>query len=210
MLQLVLTALDAPLAEAWKRHCGDFDFVSIEKRSILEVEADALVSPANSFGFMDGGIDLAYSNFFGWQLQAAVQARIQSRFDGELPVGAADLVETGHLSFPWLVVAPTMRVPMALVNSPNPYLAARAAPVLLVNGKFETGPHAGDPISTRIERVAFPGLGTGVGELSADVCARQMRHAICSVLLGSVEFPRSWIQAQEIHYEMTRPSWRPP
>lgn len=26
------------------------------------------VSPANSFGFMDGGIDMAYSLHFGWQL----------------------------------------------------------------------------------------------------------------------------------------------
>lgn len=26
------------------------------------------VSPANSFGFMDGGIDLAYSLHFGWQM----------------------------------------------------------------------------------------------------------------------------------------------
>lgn len=28
--------------------------------SILDVEGDALVSPVNSFGFMDGGIDRAY------------------------------------------------------------------------------------------------------------------------------------------------------
>ena len=26
------------------------------------------VSPANSFGFMDGGIDAAYSRHFGWQM----------------------------------------------------------------------------------------------------------------------------------------------
>ena len=26
------------------------------------------VSPANSFGFMDGGIDMAYSLHFGWQM----------------------------------------------------------------------------------------------------------------------------------------------
>ena len=31
-------------------------------------EADAIVSPANSFGFMDGGIDMVYSRHFGWQM----------------------------------------------------------------------------------------------------------------------------------------------
>ena len=30
--------------------------------------ADAIVSPANSFGFMDGGIDYCYSEHFGWQM----------------------------------------------------------------------------------------------------------------------------------------------
>ena len=30
--------------------------------------ADAIVSPANSFGFMDGGIDYAYSDHFGWHM----------------------------------------------------------------------------------------------------------------------------------------------
>jgi protein-tyrosine phosphatase len=33
----------------------------------------AIVSPANSFGFMDGGIDLAYSRHFGWGLQTRLQ-----------------------------------------------------------------------------------------------------------------------------------------
>lgn len=30
--------------------------------------ASPQVSPANSFGFMDGGIDMAYSLHFGWQM----------------------------------------------------------------------------------------------------------------------------------------------
>lgn len=39
----------------------------------ININAHALflcdkVSPANSFGFMDGGIDMAYSVHFGWQM----------------------------------------------------------------------------------------------------------------------------------------------
>jgi O-acetyl-ADP-ribose deacetylase (regulator of RNase III) len=37
---------------------------------IFEHMADVTVSPANSFGYMDGGIDLVYSNYFGWELEA--------------------------------------------------------------------------------------------------------------------------------------------
>jgi hypothetical protein len=41
----------------------------VHQQDILTRTADAILSPANSFGFMDGGIDLLYSNFFGWELQ---------------------------------------------------------------------------------------------------------------------------------------------
>jgi hypothetical protein len=51
-------AIDAPLAEAWRKFCGHFECVSIHHGSILDLDIDAVVSPANSFGFMDGGIDV--------------------------------------------------------------------------------------------------------------------------------------------------------
>jgi O-acetyl-ADP-ribose deacetylase (regulator of RNase III) len=39
-------------------------------------EFDCLVSPANSFGLMDGGMDAAITCFFGDALQNRVQQRI--------------------------------------------------------------------------------------------------------------------------------------
>jgi O-acetyl-ADP-ribose deacetylase (regulator of RNase III) len=205
MPTIVLTALDQALAEAWQHYCGRYAFVSVERRSILEVDADALVSPANSFGFMDGGIDLVYSEFFGWEIQGAVQEMIRTEHHGELPVGVAGLVETGSARFPYLFVAPTMRVPQTLKNSPNAFLAARAVLLLLVHGQFKQGRLAGEPIAKHIRRVAFPGLGTGVGALPAAICARQFAAAIESVLIGSVPFPTSCGQAHERNYELVRP-----
>jgi O-acetyl-ADP-ribose deacetylase (regulator of RNase III) len=41
------------------------DFVTVHQVSILDVACDAVVSPANSFGFMDGGIDAVYLSLFG-------------------------------------------------------------------------------------------------------------------------------------------------
>jgi O-acetyl-ADP-ribose deacetylase (regulator of RNase III) len=111
-MQIVLTAVDEPLVTAWQRFCGDLDFVEIHHCSILDVRCDAVVSPANSFGFMDGGVDAAYLRYFGPELQVQVKSRITERHHGELPVGAADIVETGDHQIPYLIVAPTMRVPM--------------------------------------------------------------------------------------------------
>jgi hypothetical protein len=59
-MQIILSAVDDDLANAWQRFCGDVDSVRIHHGSILDLECDAVVSPANSFGFMDGGIDAVY------------------------------------------------------------------------------------------------------------------------------------------------------
>ena len=47
--------------------------------------------------------------------------------------------------------------------------------------------------------VAFPGLGTGVGRVTARTCARQVRAAINDVVLGQYEMPKSWAEASERH-----------
>jgi hypothetical protein len=50
-MKLILTAVEESLAEAWTKFCGDLDFVTVHHGSIFDVECDAVVSPANSYGF---------------------------------------------------------------------------------------------------------------------------------------------------------------
>ena len=121
------------------------------------------------------------------------------RHHGELLVGAADIVATGAASHPWLVVAPTMRVPMALRDSVNPYLAARAVFLFIRHCTFDSGPHAGQPIRNHVTSIAFPGLGTGVGAIGPNTCAHQMRAAIDDVLLEKNTRPATWAHASERH-----------
>jgi O-acetyl-ADP-ribose deacetylase (regulator of RNase III) len=177
-IHIILTALDEHLADAWTRFCDDLQFVSIHRGSLLDVHCDALISPANSFGFMDGGIDALYTQRFGHKVQHRLQALIRTRHHGELLVGSAEVVHTDDPSFPFVIAAPTMRVPMILRESVNPYLAARAVILLLRHGIFSNGPFAGEPIASVIRTVAFPGLGTGVGGIGPNTCARQVRGAI--------------------------------
>ncbi len=65
MMKLILTAVEKSLAEAWRKFFSELDFVTVPHGSILDARCDAVVSPANSFGFMDGGIDAIYLSFFG-------------------------------------------------------------------------------------------------------------------------------------------------
>ena len=198
-MNIILTSVDNALADAWEQFCGDLPFVSVHRGSIFDLSCDAVVSPANSYGFMDGGIDMLYTLEFGWQVQERLQELIRDKHHGELLVGAAEIVETGSSALPFLVAAPTMRVPMILQHTVNPYLAARAVLLLVKHGTFTEGTYTGEKISDFVGSVAFPGLGTGVGRIGPNTCARQVRAAIDAVLLGRETFPVSWVEAQKRH-----------
>ena len=102
-------AVDEELALAWEHHCGDLPGVRVHRGSILDLECDAVVSPANSFGFMDGNLDLSYSRTFGWHVQERLQALIRADHGRELLVGQAEIVETDHPRIPYVISAPTMQ-----------------------------------------------------------------------------------------------------
>ena len=198
-MKIVLAALDGALADAWERHCGGLPGVTVHRGSILDLEVDAVVSPANSFGFMDGGIDHLYSDRFGWHVQDRLQELIRTRHGGELLVGTAEIVETGRARPLFVIAAPTMRVPMVLRDTVNPYLAARAVFRLIQHGVVPAGVLAGEPVAGVVSSVAFPGLGTGVGRVGPNTCARQVRAAIEEAVLGPGPFPRTWAEAQQRH-----------
>ncbi len=200
-MQLHLVAIEPELAAAWRKFCGDLECVSVHEGSIFDIHCDAVVSPANSFGFMDGGIDLLYSRRFGWQVQDRLQEMIREYHHGELIVGTAEIVET-DAGIPFLIAAPTMRVPMILRDSANPYLAARAALLMVKHGVFRAGQFKGRPVSEFVKSIALPGLGTGVGQVDPEVCAYQVRTAIEDVFLGTRPNPSTWVEAQTRHQKL--------
>jgi len=173
----------------WQAYFNDCPDVIVHNGDFFSLPTDCIVSPANSFGFMDGGLDLAISINLGWQVQQRLQKQIQEKYNGELLVGQAELVETGHDEIPFCISAPTMRVPMLLENSSNVYLATRAVFLLLKN-------------EPRINSVTMSGLGTGVGKVPYNVCAKQMKQAYDDVMLGTYKFPISWEEAQANHYKL--------
>lgn len=164
------------MADAWLRAFGDVGAVEIVRDDVFKLRCDALVSPANSFGDMDGGLDKAIDDFFRGGAQPRVKRAIAEHFYGELPVGAALVVVTEDRRFPFLVVAPTMRVPSLVPNTPNAYLAMRAALAAVLR---YSEAHPG-----RIRSLAVPGLCTGVGGMAHALAAEQMRAAYDNVIGG--------------------------
>jgi O-acetyl-ADP-ribose deacetylase (regulator of RNase III) len=121
---------------------------------------------------------------------------IKTKHHGELIVGNAEIVPTDHLKIPFVISSPTMRVPMILKHdSVNVYLATRAV-LLLVKYGVQTD---GEPVAASVQRVAIPGMGTGVGRFPPEICALQMKQAIEDVVLEKYEYPGTWPEAQRRH-----------
>ncbi|MBN6035404.1 macro domain-containing protein [Amycolatopsis sp. 195334CR] len=180
--ELVLCAVDEPLARAWRHVVDTVDGpVRIHRGSVLDVPAQAVVSPANSLGWMRGGVDAVYSQAFP-EVEQHVRSAVLAYHGGELPIGEALVVPTGEPAPAWLISAPTMREPGEGLppDTVHPFLAARAVFRLWRDGQFE---HGGE-IRHGVETLAMPGLGTGVGGVAPTTCARQVAAAWSEVFPG--------------------------
>jgi O-acetyl-ADP-ribose deacetylase (regulator of RNase III) len=180
-LTLVLVAVDAAMARAWRALAEGHEGLVVHEGSITDVDADAVVSPANSFGFMGGGIDAVYARWFPG-ISDRVRAASGADHGGELPVGEAVIVPTGVERPAWLVSAPTMRMPGERL--PPDGGAARAAAGAVLRLWRDGSLPDGTPVRDTVRTIAMPGLGTGVGGLSPDVCAAQVGAAWTEVLGG--------------------------
>lgn len=190
-MKIILAAVNNRLIEAWKEFFGEEPDVTIIEADITQLSCDAVVSPANSFGFMDGGLDYALSERFGWDLEKKLQQRIKDLPEGELLVGQAMVIETGDSIIPFLISAPTMRVPMNfnIDTSVNAYLAMKAT---LIQATKEP----------RINSVAVPGLCTGVGRMAPMIAARQMFQAYKEIILGQRMDFQIFPDAQKYHWNI--------
>jgi O-acetyl-ADP-ribose deacetylase (regulator of RNase III) len=208
-ISIHLRDLGAELVEAWRREFAGIPSVRVSQGDIfsnragpvsredpIDVTADAIVSPANSFGFMDGGIDAVYTYQLGIQVQEGLRAVLARDFGGELPVGQAVIVPTGRREIPWCVSAPTMRTPRDVSATVNAFLAFRAALIAVL--EHNRGQ------DTPIRTILCPGLGTAVGRMPVRRCAHQMRAAWDRVFGGQPFVPSTLDAAERDEFDLLR------
>ncbi|MGC4102157.1 macro domain-containing protein [Ferruginibacter sp.] len=190
-MKIILSAIEPKLIDAWKEFFAAEENVTIVEGDITKMVCDAIVSPANSFGFMDGGLDYLLSDRLGWDLEKELQKMIKALPEGELLVGQALVLETGDKDIPLLISAPTMRIPtnFNIDTSVNAYLAMKA---ILLKAKNDS----------RINTVAIPGLCTGVGRMQPMIAARQMYQAYKEIILGEKMDFGTFGEAQKYHWNI--------
>lgn len=164
---------DPKIVEGYQKVLGpkmkDVCFVTDDVRKIPQkYKIDAIVSPANSFGFMDGGIDKILLKMFP-QIDTKIRAIINDnkyaltpRGVPYLPIGMCISVPTGFVSCPLLLSVPTMFMPGSIIGSDNVYLAFKSILQNCGNKKMT---------------IACCGLGTLTGMLTPEASARQILRA---------------------------------
>jgi O-acetyl-ADP-ribose deacetylase (regulator of RNase III) len=185
--KLYLCDSKAELCDKWRQVFSSYPEVEILKDDYFQQSADAIVSPANSFGIMDGGLDLAIRNELGFQVETDIQEVILNKYHGEMPIGTAEIINTNHKKWSFIIAAPTMRIPENIAFTLNAYIAFRAI-LIAINNFNESKPNR------PIKSLVCSGLGTGIGSMEPIKCAAQMRAAY-----KLIKEPASISSFEEIH-----------
>ncbi|MGW7465121.1 macro domain-containing protein [Streptomyces xantholiticus] len=153
-LRVVLTDVNERVVEAWRAAFADTPGIEIRRGSILDEDVDAWVTPTNSRGRMDGGVDAVIKRHLGAGIQLRVQRAIRDRFAGTLPVGSAVCVPSGATVPRYLISTPTMVQSSQNVSETlNVALACAAA--------FQAVHRQNRQVPGSIRSVALVGMGAG-------------------------------------------------
>jgi len=131
--------------------------IEVRRGSLLELEVDAIVNPANSMLTMRGGVAGAIKRIGGEEIER------EAVKNAPLPVGRAVVTSAGRLKARHVIHAPTMEEP-GPTTVKKVYKAMYAALELACNMNFRS--------------MAIPGMGTGVGGLSPDEAVEAMFKAL--------------------------------
>ncbi len=157
----------------------EVEVVESELSDFLKAHPDVacIVSPANSFGYMNGGFDEALVDVFGPSLEQAVQSHIDDRFYGEQPVGSAALLDIPGTNKKLLHV-PSMRLPGPIADPLVVYQCMRVTLMAM--------------LSYGINSIVIPSFGGLTGRLSPNTVASYMHQAYLQIKhhIGSKSNPR--------------------
>jgi O-acetyl-ADP-ribose deacetylase (regulator of RNase III) len=204
--KLIVSAVNEELHAEFVKAFDGFPEVEVVFSRFEDTDFDCVVSAANGFGLMDGGVDQCITDMFGVQMMHRVQQKIINQYAGEQPVGTSMIVRGNEHTLAYgnkyVAHTPTMRVPRDVSCSDNAYKAMKAALLAVqahnrevdsrtINGqtnKMEI--QTNDPVNpikeiyldTRINSVVTPGLATLTGRIPYDKAAKQMALATYHVM----------------------------
>jgi len=126
--------------------------IVIKKGDITQIDCEAIVNPANSFGYMGGGVAGSIKRIGGNEIEREAISK------APIKIGKAIVTTGGSLTCKYVIHAPTMSQPAMKIGVENVKLATKAA--LELGKKLD------------LKTIAIPGMGTGVGRVPVEDAAR--------------------------------------
>jgi O-acetyl-ADP-ribose deacetylase (regulator of RNase III) len=167
LVRVILVDVNPKMVAAWRATFEENPEVDIVSGSMLEEQVSAWVTPTNSKGSMDGGLDAVIKKHLGAKIEAAVQKEIARLHGGSMPVGHATCVETGRDMPRYLISTPTMAGSSEDISDTlNVALACCAA--------FQSVHMQNARLPGSIRAIAVPGLGAATGKVPVEICADLM------------------------------------
>jgi O-acetyl-ADP-ribose deacetylase (regulator of RNase III) len=167
LVKVYLVDINPKMVQAWRTTFEENPEVEIVQGSMLEQHASAWVSPTNSKGSMDGGLDAIIKKHLGAKIEKQVQQEIARLYHGTLPVGHATCVPTDAVNPRFLISTPTMMGSSEDISDTLNVALACAAAFQAVHMQNYNQPGG-------IRSVALPGLGANTGRVPVEICADLM------------------------------------
>jgi O-acetyl-ADP-ribose deacetylase (regulator of RNase III) len=125
---------------------------------ITKADVDAIVNPANSYGYMGGGVADAIRKIGGEEIE------LEAASYAPILIGCAVITSGGKLKAKHVIHAPTMEQPAGRTSLDEIKKATQAA--------LECAEE------NMIESIAMPGMGTGTGRIPYKKAAKAMIEVI--------------------------------
>ena len=171
-MTIYLLDINKNMTDAWHKY---FDVLKDEKIKIVNENfesfmnnhpnIEAVVSPANSFGLMDGGYDKAIIDYFGETLMNDVQRNILNKWYGEQPIGTSMTIPistriVNDKKYCILIHTPTMRTPEQIIDYRIIYQCMRTTLI--------------EAIKQGVKNIVIPAFGGLTGRVPYDTVAKMM------------------------------------
>jgi O-acetyl-ADP-ribose deacetylase (regulator of RNase III) len=201
-MKIYLLDINKDMTDAWQKYfdplrkVDNIEIVNEDFATFMDKHPniEAVVSPANSFGLMDGGYDKAITDYFGEGLMKYVQKSILMNWYGEQPVGTSITVPIHNRVFNTvlgskccvLIHTPSMRTPEIIKDSRIIYQCMRTT---LIEAKRQ-----------KVKSIVIPAFGGLTGKVPCDEIAKMMFLAYKQISNRPCEI--SWGYAWHIAREL--------
>lgn len=201
-MKIYLLDINKNMTDAWQKYfksfgeVEDIEIVNEDFATFMDKHPniEAVVSPANSFGLMDGGYDKAITDYFGKDLMKEVQRKIMFDWRGEQPVGTSMSVPIYNRVFNTiygskicqLIHTPSMRTPEVIKDSRIIYQCMRTTLI--------------EALRQQVGNIVIPAFGGLTGRVPCDEIAKMMYLAYKQIYNQPEEL--NWGYAMHIAKEL--------